>query len=888
MNPSNGQTEKTINLPEGGGARRMLMKGVVGTIFLLLFLAGCTTAGEDGKELDSVAEGTRSGDSGPTVEDGLGDQTGDLSEDGETAAADSPAPEDLFVLKPCLQDAECNDLDPCTTDKGVADYGCANVPKDCSDSDECTTDSCSPADGKCLHGPIDCADDNECTIESCEATTGCIVKPIDCGDGFACTADGCSPKTGCTHKPLDCDDSDPCTDDSCSEPGGCKHSPVADPNCCVADFQCNDELPCTLDQCVKNSCVFSPIAGLTCCAKDEECVDANECTENKCIEGLCQLFAAGPGCCMAAQDCEDKDGCTTDTCIDHFCKHEGLPGCCHKDSDCDDEEICTTDLCQLAGIDFGFCENKAVLGCCHGDDEECDDGNLCTADTCPGMGKICEHAKTPNCCLAAADCDDLEMCTDDLCTDNECEHVNICCASDKDCDDGDDVCTADKCVDKFCFYAPTGAPGCCNAPLFEDDFSKDAGWTFGTNWQRGPAKVSSGQSYAGPDPGFDFTDSPDNYVAGVILGGNAPVDKLHDYYYATSPVINAAGTGGKLRLVFRRWLNSDYEPYMANIVEVFNGTAWMQIWKTEGPPNVADSAWTYVALDVGPYANAQFRVRFGYKIGNNGVFTVSSWNIDDVKVYAPDKGALCCEWGSDCKTDEFPFAACQAGLCLAGECADDPQCDDGNDCTTDSCEDQSCVNDWIPGCCVDSLTCTQLPDECHKAACVAGQCVYSLKKDCCLQDSECDDGNVCTDDECVGTFCFNTGVPDCCTDAVQCDDGTDCTSDSCTNNECVHEQLDQPGCCLSTEECTDLPTPCHKATCYNHECHYSLDPADGCLDANTCDDGDNCTEDLCENGCCKWVEIPGCCTKDEQCDDGKPCSIDTCNPETNLCEHTQC
>src|SRR5262249_45803070 len=136
---------------------------------------------------------------------------------------------------------------------------------------------------------------------------------------------------------------------------------------------------------------------------------------------------------------------------------------------------------------------------------------------------------------------------------------------------------------------------------------------------------------AGSDPATDHTSTPDNGVAGVAIGG-CEQQVMHGYYYLTSPKINLSTTG-TVYLEFWRWLNSDYPPYMTNDIEVFNGATWIAVWTqpSDSTP-IQDSAWTYFAYDVTAYKNANFQVRFGFKIESIGVFQVGSWNIDDVRL----------------------------------------------------------------------------------------------------------------------------------------------------------------------------------------------------------------------------------------------------------------
>jgi hypothetical protein len=213
-----------------------------------------------------------------------------------------------------------------------------------------------------------------------------------------------------------------------------------------------------------------------------------------------------------------------------------------------------------------------------------------------------------------------------------------------------------------CTYESTGAEGCCQPTIFFDDFSTDKGWEYGPEWERGSATASVGQSYNGPDPSSDHTSSDDNMIAGVVIGGNE-AQSIHEYYYLTSPIIDLSYSAAPL-LVFWRWLNSDYLPYMQNVVEVFAGKSWVKLWETGGSPGVADAAWTFIQYDVAAYANPEFRVRFGFRIGSGGVFAVSSWNVDDVMIWDQGIGGapMCCQYDSQCE-GLFKPAACVAGGC---------------------------------------------------------------------------------------------------------------------------------------------------------------------------------------------------------------------------------
>ena len=167
---------------------------------------------------------------------------------------------------------------------------------------------------------------------------------------------------------------------------------------------------------------------------------------------------------------------------------------------------------------------------------------------------------------------------------------------------------------------------------FSDDFANNTkGWTLGTEWQIGAAKTSTGHAYGNPDPGTDNTPTADNGVAGVVIGGNAST-ALHGFYYLTSPIINTT-TATTLFFEYARWLNSDYTPYMQNTVDIFNGSSWVNLSSTGASPGITDNAWTPQQFDISAHKSASTQVRFGFNVGSGGAFTVSSWNVDDVKIY---------------------------------------------------------------------------------------------------------------------------------------------------------------------------------------------------------------------------------------------------------------
>ena len=149
------------------------------------------------------------------------------------------------------------------------------------------------------------------------------------------------------------------------------------------------------------------------------------------------------------------------------------------------------------------------------------------------------------------------------------------------------------------------------------------------------------------------------------------------------------------------------------------------------------------------------------------------------------------------------------------------KCDDGNDCTSDSCVSGACSFESLTGDVCGADKCS------GNGSCASGECKFS-------SPISCDDGNVCTQDGCdPASGCTHVGL-----------NGGNCSGDKCfTAQTCLAGQC-QGG---SATACDD------GKICTTDSC----DPATGCVFAfNTasCDDGDACMgADVCAGGACKGI-----------------------------------
>ncbi|MEY3014364.1 MAG: extracellular matrix protein [Pseudomonadota bacterium] len=262
-----------------------------------------------------------------------------------------------------------------------------------------------------------------------------------------------------------------------------------------------------------------------------------------------------------------------------------------------------------------------------------------------------------------------------------------------------------------------------------------------------------------------------------------------------------------------------------------------------------------------------------------------------------NKAGACDADGSACTKDD----ACKDGKCVAGAAV---ECDDGNPCTADSCDqEKGCVyvNDDGKGCNADDNACTQ-NDACKDGKCEPGETKACASEDQCVtgkcniidgvckytfqEGQGCNDGNPCTTGEkCQTDNC--TGKP------TECDDLNPCTADSCDKSKgCIHTNV--PGPCTDGNECTEQDS-CDEGKCKgkitdetvkcndNNDCTKdTCDPIKGCQNApqtgSSCDDANGCTVgDSCDGGVCKSGTNTCSCTADSDC---------TANDDGNLCNGT--
>ena len=183
---------------------------------------------------------------------------------------------------------------------------------------------------------------------------------------------------------------------------------------------------------------------------------------------------------------------------------------------------------------------------------------------------------------------------------------------------------------------------------------------------------------------------------------------------------------------------------------------------------------------------------------------------------------------------------------------DDKNCDDGNPCTDDQCVADGCVHSNNQNACDDGSVCTTV-DKCQDGSCQGFATLNCDDNKPCTDDncdpvngcsnpynnSECEDGSLCTTgDTCKNGWC-NPGL------VVQCNDNNPCTFDQCQPQAgCTHQTNDGAGCVSGSSKCPQ--GQCVGGSCLPKSglpCQTTVD-VDLCNDvtvAGTCDAAGSCS-----------------------------------------------
>jgi murein tripeptide amidase MpaA len=178
------------------------------------------------------------------------------------------------------------------------------------------------------------------------------------------------------------------------------------------------------------------------------------------------------------------------------------------------------------------------------------------------------------------------------------------------------------------------APALPIVTVFDVNMDLNPNWTKVPNtspnqWAWGDPTGQGGE-YGGPDPQTGFTG---NNVMGYNLAGDY-ANNLAEMAIQT-PAFSCAGLTD-VKLSFYRWLGVEQPLYDHAYVRIStNGTIWNNVWQNTA--TMYDGAWVYQEYDISTWANNQPNVYLRWVMGTtDGGWRFCGWNVDDVKVWAPD------------------------------------------------------------------------------------------------------------------------------------------------------------------------------------------------------------------------------------------------------------
>ncbi|HKY34351.1 MAG TPA: N-acetylmuramoyl-L-alanine amidase [Polyangiaceae bacterium] len=611
--------------------------------------------------------------------------------------------------------------------------------------------------------------------------------PSDIDDGNSCTAD--SIENGVVqHRPLP-------AGTSCEDGNACNGAEA-----CDGQAQCrpgtppalSDDNPCTIDGCDPQFGVSHvPAPAGTSCADQDVCDGSEICD----AAGLCQADAP--------LDPNDDNPCTADSCdpalgIIHTPEPAGKS--CADADQCNGAETCD-------GV--GHCQASTP--------SQVDDGNPCTLDTCDAPGGVSHEPVPPG-----TSCDDGNLCNGV----STCDAGGTCTPGSAPVLDDGNPCTSDRCdVARGVLHEPVADGSACgdtnpcngieacasgecriSAPPATDDGNP---CTFDS------CDAESGIRHEPAPPGTPCGDADvcsgtercDD--AGACLPDEPP--NLDDGNLCTTDSCSASG-GISHTPVAAGTSCADGEPCNGDELCDAAGScpAAASPVFDDGNPCTIDSCVPGVGASHEPAPNG------------------TSCADQD-----PCDGQELCDGG---------------GVCAAGTA---PPLDDGNPCTTDSCDPaRGIVHEPIPAgsLCADADVCNGA-ERCD----ADGTCQPSAP-------SQADDGNPCTIDVCdpvagvshppapAGTYCDEDA--DVCNGVSRCDGAGLCAPGVAPARD------DQNPCTL--DDCD----PSQGMT------HTPLPAGTSCADANACNGNEMCSgAGVCEPGIPPLI------------DDGNPCTIDSCDPQ---------
>lgn len=517
-------------------------------------------------------------------------------------------------------------------------------------------------------------------------------------------------------------------------------------------------------------------------------------------DGL-SLRAVGP--CSLAQVVDDGVQCTLDNCdaltgINHAPRPSG--DSCSNFQACDGVETC----------------NGA--GACVAGPSQISDGNPCTVDSCNGAGAV---THTP--VVAGTSCADADVCNGV----EKCNATAVCLAGTPPVIDDRNPCTTDSCDPSagvshvVMAGASCGDGNVCNGQeICEAD---------------GSCRSPSAPQLDDHNPCTVDTCDPSLGVAHAAKPAGASCsdgDACNG-----SEVCSASGnceSGGAPQVSDGNPCTDDSCDAVAGVRHVARPVG---VSCSDGDPCNGEETCS---------AQGACLAATTVNLSDGNSCTVDTC-VNGVVAHAPIQDGASCSDGNLCTTSD----TCQQGTCVAGNAVG---VEDGNPCTSDSCDAATGLVDHQP---------VALGTSCDNATVCDGRETCNAHGDCEATAAPIvDDGNPCTTDSCDAIAgVHHVNVPS----GTSCSDGNACNGvESCS-----------AGACLSgAAPAVDDANPCSLDACdptTGVVTHRFLPAGSSCPDQNLCNGAERCNA----AGSC----VPG---TPATVDDGDACTIDSCDPLTGV------
>ncbi len=656
-----------------------------------------------------------------------------------------------------------------------------------------------------------CNSDQECRFDLCTSNAVCNRTASQVATGQPGTCDF-SKNSG-----MPCGVNSTCKTSLCSSAGDCVVTNMP------STTSCNDSNVCTTgDHCSSGVCIGgTSISG--CCTSDSQCSIGQKCQNNKCVTvDLC-----------VGVSIDDANACTADSCdpATGLVTHTAIAGCCRNDSECSASSDCYVAKCTLGRSGAGTCsESLKPIGA------NCDSGML----------GVCARGQTACTARGGYICDPLKDPSTDVCDglDNDCDgevdegfNVGSVCSNGNPCKTG-----VIQCLPK------TGTAACVETNLPDGTSCSDS------NACTGGDKCLGGACVAGAPLNCDDGNVCTSDICDPSIGcdnkclgkgtvvtvdgstmlcqedcGSAPLECLSDTDCESKNDDDQCN--GKLRCNSKG--KCELDP--ATIIPVPASTDPCKVNACE--PSTGNI--------IAKPANE------GLECDDGKLLTINDKCLEGTCTGTTVE----CLTSADCSGD-----ACSTRSCVANKCvATAVSCDDGNICTTDSC-------DPVLGCKHSAILSGQV-NVCGGCADLAGSSLGAACGICSDGLLECDGANAT---KCVGASTLDTdkdGRPDVC-DAPECGNGVVEDGESC-----------DAGALNS-----DTASNACRTDCQWHRC------GDGVWDTSSeqCDDGNLVDDDLCSNSCAQRTCGDGVINTGEVCDAGEMNGLpafcnSTCSGMTKYC-----